>query len=270
MWGQGNDDGMPRRDALPPGTPCWVELSSADPGESARFYSALFDWRLEYEHYQSYGRFLREGKIAAGLWPEEASDTTANWTVYFTVEDVGASARLVQDAGGKVVVDPRKLDEQGELAGCLDPEGVFFMLWKPRNWGCTELLGRPGTWGWTELLTRDPGRAESFYPQVFGWGRSREGRRIRWTAEGQIVSGMRPLPPGLPSGFRPSWLICFTVADVPSVAERAETMGAVRVHELDDPVYGTSIVLADPQKAQFALIPVPPPEVKGRFPLVFR
>jgi len=247
-----------------------VELSSADPGESARFYSALFDWRLEYEHFQSYGRFLREGKTAAGLWPEEASDTAANWTVYFTVEDVEASAGLVQDAGGQVVVEPRELDEQGMLAGCLDPEGAFFMLWKPRKWGCTELLGRPGTWGWTELFTREPRRAEAFYPLVFGWGRSREGERIRWTAEGQVVGGMLPVPRGSSPYFRPAWLVHFAVADVPAVVERAETMGAVRVQELHDPLYGTAVILADPQQAQFALIPVPPQETRGRFPLVFR
>ncbi|GAA2736079.1 VOC family protein [Actinocorallia aurantiaca] len=261
---------MPRHDVPPPGTPCWVELSSGDPGEAARFYGALFGWRLEHEEYEGYGRFLLDGKIAAGLWPEETSGAAASWTVYFTVEDVEASVDLVRDAGGQVVVEPRELDGQGTLAGCLDPEGVFFMLWKSANWGCTELLGRPGCWGWTELFTRDPERAEDFYPRVFGWGRSREGDRVRWTAEGQIVGGMLPLSPEAPAEALSAWVVHFAATDVWEAAERAEAMGAVRIKQLHDPIYGPAIILTDPQHAHFVLIPAPPKEARGRFPLIFR
>ncbi|WP_170201525.1 VOC family protein [Actinocorallia herbida] len=261
---------MPRDDGVVPGQPCWVELAAGDPGEAASFYGELFGWRMEYEEFEGYGRFMHEGKSAAGLWPEATSGAAANWTVYFTVEDVRTSADLVREAGGQIVVEPRSLNGHGTLAGCLDPEDVFFMLWKPEDWGCTQAAGRPGYWSWTELLTRDPERAQGFYPRVFGWGRVRESDRVHWTVGGRVVASMKPIPPETGAETLSAWLVHFAVADVREAADRAEALGAVRIKELDDPLYGLAITLADPQDAQFVLIPVPPPETAGRFPIAAR
>ncbi|GAB2826202.1 VOC family protein [Actinocorallia aurea] len=261
---------MSRDDGVVAGQPCWVELAAGDPGEAAGFYGELFGWRLEFEEHMGYGRFLHEGRRAAGLWPEATSGAAANWTVYFIVEDVEASADLVREAGGQVVVEPRSLNGHGMLAGCLDPEDVFFMLWKPEDWGCTEVSGRAGYWSWTELFTRDPARAEEFYPRVFGWGRSREGDRVRWTLGGRVIAGMVPIPPDVPAETLSAWLVHIAVTDVREAADRAEALGAVRIKESRDPAYGLAITLADPQDAQFVLIPEPPPELTGRFPLAVR
>ena len=35
---------MPAMTAYPPGTPCWVDLSTSDPAASAAFYTGLFGW----------------------------------------------------------------------------------------------------------------------------------------------------------------------------------------------------------------------------------
>ena len=38
---------MPAMTAYPPGTPCWVDLSTSDPAASAAFYTGLFGWTAQ-------------------------------------------------------------------------------------------------------------------------------------------------------------------------------------------------------------------------------
>ena len=38
---------MPAMTAYPPGTPCWVDLSTSDPAASAAFYTGLFGWEAQ-------------------------------------------------------------------------------------------------------------------------------------------------------------------------------------------------------------------------------
>ncbi|ROO88682.1 hypothetical protein EDD29_6356 [Actinocorallia herbida] len=226
-----------------------------------RFYGALFEWRLEYDEKTGYGRFLRGGATVAGLWPEPTSAGAAGWTVLFHVEDAEATAGLVRDAGGHVVVEPRAVDVLGTLAGCLDPEGVFFMLWQPGTEGCVELTGVPGTWAWTELFTRDLEGAEAFYSRVFGWGRLREGPRVRWTAGDRVVAGMRTIRPEIPPEALAAWLPHFAVTDVQATVDRALALGAVYVAEYEDAIYGRAVSISDPQDGQFVLIAPPSPGV---------
>ncbi|MDX6739171.1 VOC family protein [Actinocorallia sp. A-T 12471] len=257
---------MPPSDGEPGGAPCWIELSAQEPAEALRFYGELFEWRLEYDEVNGYGNFLRGGETAAGLWPEGASGGAASWTVFFAVEDVAATVGLVRDAGGHVVVEPTAVEDYGILAGCLDTEGVFFMLWQKGERGCVELYGQPGSWAWTELFTRDTAGATAFYPRVLGWGQAREGDRVRWTVGGRVVAGMLPIRPEIPPEALSAWLAHFAVPDVAAAAAFAEELGASRIASFEDPTYGPGVALADPQGAQFVLIPTPSATARTRFP----
>ena len=62
----------------------------------------------------------------------------------------------------------------------------------------------------------------------------------------------------------------FAATGVWEAVERAEAMGAVRIKQFHDPIHGPAVILTDPQHAQFVLIPAPPQETRGRFPLIFR
>ncbi|GAB2864809.1 VOC family protein [Actinocorallia aurea] len=248
---------MGRGEGVRAGTPCWLELTARDPQEAVHFYGALFEWRLEYDEASGYGTFFRGGASVAGLWPEPTSGAAADWTVSFAIEDVAAATARVRDGGGQIVVEPRPIEDYGVLAGCLDPEGVFFTLWQPGTRGCAELTGRSNTWAWTALFTRAPEQAEAFYLRVFGWGRARESLGVRWTAGGAAVAAMIPIGPNIPKEALADWLPHFGVADVQETTDRALALGGIFVAEYEDPVYGRAVSVTDPQDAQFVLIRTP-------------
>ncbi|ROO86674.1 hypothetical protein EDD29_4251 [Actinocorallia herbida] len=217
-----------------------------------RFYGELFGWEIVPLR-EGYLRFTLDGAAVAGVWPEPASSGAAGWTVYFTVEDIRALTLLVEEAGGRVVMEPTELEDYGVLGGYLDPEGVHFMGWQPRSKAGAEVVAEDRTWAWTELFTRDMEAAESFYPRVFGWGRARQGLRVRWITEGRPVASMLPITPEVPDEALATWLVHFCVPDVEAAARRAEELGAHRIATYTDPLYGLGVSLTDPQNATFLL-----------------
>ncbi|WP_148086055.1 VOC family protein [Actinocorallia herbida] len=249
----------------PLGSPCWVELSAEDIDEAARFYRGLFGWevsRLE----SGYPVFTLEGEAVAGIWPEPVSGGSASWTVYFAVEDIRSLNSLVEDAGGKVVLEPVPLEDHGVLGGYIDRERVHFMGWEPHGRYGAEVSGRDCTWGWTELVTRDVEGAKDFYPRVFGWGRVGEGDQTLWTVEGRPVASMAPIPPDVPGEGLSAWIVQFAVPDLMEWARRAEDLGAHRIVEFDDPVHGPAVALTGTQNAIFVLIPTSSLETRRRTP----
>lgn len=240
-----------------------MELTTQDIGDAVRFYGGLFGWEVV-PLKEGYLRFMLDGAAVAGIWPEPASGGAAAWTVYITVEDIRALTLLVEEAGGRVVLEPAELEDYGVLGGYLDREGVHFMGWEPRAQSGADVVEEDCTWAWTELFTRDPESAVAFYPRVFGWGRAREGERLRWIADGRPVAGMAPIPPEIPGEAVAAWRAHFSVSDVEASARRAEELGARRIAAFVDPVYGPGVALTDPQDALFLLIPTPTATAYGR------
>ncbi|GAB2857409.1 VOC family protein [Actinocorallia aurea] len=241
-------------DRYPLGAPCWVELSAQDIDGAEWFYGSLFGWEV-HRLPAGFPVFTLDGAPVGGLWPEPISAGAASWAVYFSVEDIGSTSALVEDAGGRVVIEPWPLEDYGVLAGYLDREHVHFMAWEPRTRHGARVSGESFTWAWPELVTRDMDAATSFYPRVFGWGRTREGEQTRWTVEGQPVAGLYPVPPEAPDEVVSSWVVHFAVPDLARWSRRAEDLGAQRLVDVDDPVFGPSTAFADPQDAVFVLVP---------------
>ena len=75
-----------------------------------------------------------------------------------------------------------------------------------------------GTFVWNELMTRDVEAAKTFYGSVFGWT-FRAMPMVDgtyWIAEvnGELVAGIRAMPPGLPAEVQPHWFEYLQVDDV--------------------------------------------------------
>jgi uncharacterized protein len=246
---------------ITPGTPSWVDLGSPDVKASADFYGAVLGWTahtVPQPEAGGYTLFHSNGKQVAGVAPLMNPGQPPAWTTYVSVEDAAATAARAVEAGGKVLMEPMDVLDQGRMAILQDPTGAVVALWQPREHKGAEVYNEVGAMCWNELSTRDVPAATRFYASVFGWGAKTSGEGAEayteWQLDGRTVGGMMAMRPEVPASVPPHWLTYFAVADCAGTVEKArEHGGQVMVPPMTIP-QGTFAVLADPQGAAFAVI----------------
>jgi uncharacterized protein len=112
------------------GAPCWFETLTTDVDRAAKFYSELFGWTpgvMPMPGY-SYTTFKLGDDYVAGMLKitPEMGTFPPHWGVYFTVNDVDATAQEAVQLGGKLCVPPRDLQGVGRFCGIVSPQGVVF------------------------------------------------------------------------------------------------------------------------------------------------
>lgn len=110
----------------------WFELMTTDPEGAKKFYAGLFGW--EYEDMpmgpgSTYTIVKAGGKAVAGMMaqPDECKGMPPSWDIYITVDDVDATAAMVETFGGKVLRPPCDIPEVGRFAVLADPQGAVIM-----------------------------------------------------------------------------------------------------------------------------------------------
>jgi uncharacterized protein len=242
-----------------PGTPNWVDLGSTDVPAAVTFYGELFGWTIEDLGPEAggYGTIRKDGKRVAGISAADDPGRGTSWAVYFATDDADATAAEVEANGGKVVVPPMEIMDQGKMAVFQDPAGAFFSVWQPGAHQGAEMAGQSGGLAWVELFTSDLAGAAAFYPAVLGVT-TREvdlGGGSTYTlfeVGGKNVAGAMaitrehdPVPP--------RWIVYFAVDDTDAVADKALAMGGSEMMRGDTPA-GRLAFLADPQGGQFSII----------------
>jgi uncharacterized protein len=115
-----------------PGTVCWNELVTADPG-ATRFYTDVLGLTAVTEDMgggMSYTVFQAGGQTVGGTMPPQAPGVPNHWHVYFAVDDADAAAARATELGGTVVVPPFDIPV-GRMAVISDPQGAVFSIIKP-------------------------------------------------------------------------------------------------------------------------------------------
>ena len=153
-----------------PGTPNWVDLGSTDVPGATGFYGSLFGWTVDDLGPEAggYGIFRKNGRQVAGVGPATDPSRGTSWATYFATDDADDVASKVQANGGQVVMAPMDVMDQGRMAVCTDPTGVFFAVWQAGKHLGAELVNEPGSLTWNELTTTDMAAAKAFYPAVLG------------------------------------------------------------------------------------------------------
>jgi predicted enzyme related to lactoylglutathione lyase len=124
------------------------------------------------------------------------------------------------------------------------------------------LVEQLGRFAWYELLTTDVAAAGAFYGEVVGWAvKDASTPELAYTvlmAGDDPVVGLMAIPEeGLRLGATPRWLGYIAVDDIDvTTAQIARLGGAILVSPTDSNIGRISLV-ADPQKATFALIAGP-------------
>jgi predicted enzyme related to lactoylglutathione lyase len=244
-----------------PGVPNWVDLATADLGDATRFYTAMFGWAAEVsgDDFGGYTTFLLNGLPVAGAGPLFGEGQPTAWSTYFAADDADEVAARVEASGGKVLVAPFDVMDQGRMAACLDPAGAPFSIWESGSMRGAEVFHVPGALTWNELNTRDADGARSFYGVVFGW--DYQDTRVgglpyviceqdrRSIAGIQVMAGA-----GWPDDLLPHWLVYFAVGDCDAAAEHAYRLGALVLHPPTTIAVGRYALLEDPQGGRFAIL----------------
>ncbi len=248
-----------------PGTPSWVELSSADADASAAFYDALMGWSAiapgPVEETGGYRMFQQDGKNVGGLMVHMQEGQPTVWATYISVADADDTAAKVTAAGGTVMIEPMDVTDIGRMAYFIDPGGAVFGVWQAKTFTGADIVNEPNSLCWNEVMTRDSEANTAFYPAVFGWEVGRpafEGAPesyVVWELDGVPVGGMMQMsdeffPPEISS----HWGVCFAVADCDAIVAKALELGATITYEPMDMPIGRFAGVTDPQGAAFSVM----------------
>ncbi len=121
------------------------------------------------------------------------------------------------------------------------------------------MVNQPGRFAWYELLTTDVAAAGAFYGKVVGWGvkdaSTPELAYTVLTAGDAPVGGLMDLPEeGRRLGATPRWVGYVAVDDIDATAAQIRRLGGAILVPPTDSNIGRISVVADPQKATFALV----------------
>ena len=121
------------------------------------------------------------------------------------------------------------------------------------------MVDQIGQFAWYELLTTDLAEAAAFYRKVVGWDvKDASTRELAYTvlnAGDAPVGGLMELPEeGRRMGATPRWIGYVAVDDMDATATRIRRLGGAILLPPTDTNIGRVSVVADPQKATFALV----------------
>ncbi len=283
------------------GVPNWVDLHTARMDDARAFYEALLGWtfrnRFTLSAVPDAGVVTNAGEEGSSrgdvLNPEaatvmalshdhpvadlvERSETfddmalLSTWFPYVYVDNLEATLRLVEPAGGLILNPPARRGTMATVATILDPSDALLCLWEPIGAPQTAERHRPGAFSWIELETPDLDVAKKFYGELFGWdagqitiGDDYELDQIYtvFTSMGERVAGAVESPiAGIPA----SWCPSFSVADVDIATVVAARNGGVLLAEPTDIPVGRQAVIVDPTGAAFSILG---PKTNGPRPL---
>jgi uncharacterized protein len=119
------------------------------------------------------------------------------------------------------------------------------------------LVNQLGHFAWYELLTTDVAAAGAFYGKVIGWG-GKDTPELAYTVltAGDVpVGGLMDIPEeGRRLGATPRWVGYVAVDDIGATATKIRRLGGAVLLPPTDSNIGRVSVVADPQKATFALV----------------
>jgi len=109
---------------------CHIEIPTAAPENSKKFYAGLFGWSFTHVPEMKYTIYnAGEGEIGGGLF-DPPPGTPRQITNYITVADLEAAAKKVPELGGRVCTDRMEVPGMGSFRIVADPDGNSFGLWQ--------------------------------------------------------------------------------------------------------------------------------------------
>jgi uncharacterized protein len=109
-----------------------IELQTQDVEKSKKFYTEMFDWKLEEFQDMGYTMIDVGEGTGGGMMKKPAPDMPDNWLPYILVDDVAASTKKAQSLGTTVCKDITEVQGMGWFSVITDPTGASFGLWQTK------------------------------------------------------------------------------------------------------------------------------------------
>ena len=246
-----------------PGRWIWAELLTRDVGRAVEFYGQVFGWTFETfgpkDDAKTYTLVSANGTPIGGMVFMNPRDRSlkpdARWVGIASVNDPQLVAGRVVNAGGKVLMAPRRLGERGDAALFADPEGGVFGVLHSATGDPGDYVGDENAWLWAELWADNAPAMAKFYAAVGGYdveagASSGTDKGLHLDSGGYARAGVLPKPlPGTPT----AWILYVRVKDVAATVEKARAAGGRIVIEPMQ-ARGTQVALIiDPTGAPFAV-----------------
>jgi len=274
---------MTKRNDYPAGVPCFVDSGRVDSAAARDFYGELFGWEWDNvspDAERPYHMAKLGGSTVAGIGTQPEQDWKPVWNSYVSVQDAGATAATVEEAGGKVLVAPFDIGQAGRMAVFADPQGAEFCVWQPGQTAGAEVVNEYGAVVFNTLHTTDLPAAVDFYGKVFGWEMEAAGEQswmIRLPGYGQEQDKVSPgytkgaEQMGAPEGFvdvvaavvsdAPArWEVTFAVESADDSAAKVRELGGAVISEPQDLPWVRETTVQDPDGAQLVLSQFVAPE----------
>ncbi|MBD0690990.1 VOC family protein [Streptomyces sp. CBMA123] len=248
--------------ALPEGTPCWADAMFTDLEGAKAFYGDVLGWTFgeSSSEYGNYTQAYSDGKaVAAIVPPMPGTEAQSAWCLYLASPDAAATAERIRTNGGEVVMGPMQVGDFGTMVIARDPGGVAFGVWQGGVHEGFEKQVAPGAYSWAEIVTREPAKADTFFPAVFPYGvRKMDSEQFDYRmflVGGEPVLGRMGaegdfLPPEAPSYVS----VYFAVDDADAAIERLRKQGGTVYFGPMDSPFGRFAAVGDQQGAAFGLI----------------
>jgi predicted enzyme related to lactoylglutathione lyase len=252
---------MATTSAHEPGTPAWLDLMTPDLEAAQKFYGGLFGWTFTVGPPETlyYTMCKLNGKNVAGMGKQpEGPPVPTVWNLYFLSKDIEETTRQIIEKGGKIVVKPHDVMDEGRMAVCADPTGAVFGLWEGKAHQGAAVIDEPGAMTWHEVNTRRGETARDFYAKVMNLEpRKMQGVDIQYWSlhRGEKAEvGVLQMDDKWPEGVPAHWMNYFAVADTDGAIKKVSALGGVvKVPPFDTP-YGRIAVVSDPMGATFSLV----------------
>jgi uncharacterized protein len=136
VWQPGETKGL--QVVNDPGSLCWTELYTTEPGAATSFYQEVFGWPTEETPMGDFSYILvrprggDESTHQGGIMPLSAEMTAAGlgtaWRPYFEVGDCDAAVAMASKEGGAVIAPAMDVPQAGRMATLADPAGAQFAV----------------------------------------------------------------------------------------------------------------------------------------------
>jgi len=107
-----------------------VEISAKDRKALSKFYVDVFGWEVEHVDQLNYTTFKAGDGVAGGFNPVTDQSPAGTVTVYIETDDVTASLKDVQKAGGTILSPEMDIPNTGKFGIFRDPQGNMIGLYK--------------------------------------------------------------------------------------------------------------------------------------------
>jgi predicted enzyme related to lactoylglutathione lyase len=107
-----------------------IEFSAKDRKALSKFYANVFGWTVEDIDQMNYTTFKGGEGLGGGFNPVTDQTPAGTTTVYIGTDDVTASLKAVERAGGTILVPESEIPNMGKFGLFRDPQGNMVGLYK--------------------------------------------------------------------------------------------------------------------------------------------